>query len=181
MGPPGLFFKPLSFSHPDYINVLTNALESKPRLFADDACLITSVDTLSVLGLHKNMNAELERLQVWCSVNELTTNLTKTCILIAPPKLKRNINLHSEHRISNHFPIETVSSVKHLGVYLDDELNFKEHIKLSENKVARLIGITCKLKQMFPEKNLSSTVLCSYPSDPSAWNNYLRDYLSLLP
>ena len=43
-----------------YINDLTNALQSKPRLFADDTCLITSADTPTVL--HKKINAELERL-----------------------------------------------------------------------------------------------------------------------
>ena len=56
--------------------------------------------------------------------------------------------------ISNHFPIKTVSSVKYLGECLDNELNFKEHIKLLESKVARSIDIMCKLKQMLPEKNL---------------------------
>ena len=120
-----------------HINDLTNALQSKPRLFADDTCPISSADTLSVL--HQKINAELKRLQVWCPVNELTINLSKTCIRIVPPKSKRNINLQSEHMISNHFPIKTVSSVKYLGVYLDDELNFKEHIKLLESKV-RLLG-----------------------------------------
>ena len=56
--------------------------------------------------------------------------------------------------ISNHFPIKTVSSEKYVGMYVDDELIFKEHIKLLESKVARSIGIMCKLKHIFPEKTL---------------------------
>ena len=93
---------------------------------------------------------------------------------------KLAIRTHDKQPLPN-FPIKTVSNVKYLGVYLDNELNFKEHIKLLESKVARSIGIMCKLQQMFPEKNLASTLQCTYPSDPNVWNNYFWGYLSLLP
>ena len=110
-----------------YINDLTNALESKPRLFADDTCLMISADNLP--SVQNKIIAELQRLHIWCSVNKLTINLSKTSILIVPPKLNRNINLQPRHIVSNNIPIDIVNSVKYLGVYVDHQLNFKDHIK----------------------------------------------------
>ena len=95
-----------------YSNDLTNALESKPRLFADDTCLMISADNLP--SMQNKIIAELQRLHTWCSVNKLTINLSKTSILIVPPKLNRNINLQPRHIVSNNIPIDIVNSVKYL-------------------------------------------------------------------
>ena len=39
---------------------------------------------------------------------------------------------------------------KFLGVYLDEELTFREHIQYVSNKVSKLTGLMYKLKQFFP-------------------------------
>ena len=44
-----------------------------------------------------------------------------------------------------------VDSAKYLGVVIDNELNFKEHIKIMEGKVARSVGKLSKLKHFFPQ------------------------------
>ena len=52
---------------------------------------------------------------------------------------------------SNGSAINIVDSAKYLGVVIDNELNFKQRIKIIEGKVARSVGILSKLKQFFPQ------------------------------
>ena len=63
-----------------------NALESEPRLFADDTCLF--VKGVNPEQLEISLNAELHHLQLWCSVNKLSVNPAKTYIVIIHPVLK---------------------------------------------------------------------------------------------
>ena len=55
---------------------------------------------------------------------------------------------------SNDNPINIVSSTKYLGVFIDNKLNFKEHILTLENKIARSVGILSKVRYNFPLKTL---------------------------
>ena len=50
--------------------------------------------------------------------------------------------------------IKIVSSAKYLGVFIDDKLNFQEHIKHLETKVSRSVGIFSKLKNYLPKHAL---------------------------
>jgi len=61
-----------------YINELHFALKSSPILFADDTCLLVKSPNLEQL-LNK-INEELLNLRMWCCVNKLTINPTKTNI-----------------------------------------------------------------------------------------------------
>ena len=67
-----------------HINDLHNALESEPRLFADDTSLLVKGSSPEQLEI--NLNAELHHLHLWCSVNKLSNNPAKTNIVIIPPK-----------------------------------------------------------------------------------------------
>ena len=46
--------------------------------------------------------------------------------------------------------IKVVSSAKYLGVFINDKLNFQEHIKYLEKKFSRSVGILSKLKNYLP-------------------------------
>ena len=110
-----------------YINDLHNSLESEPRLFADDTCLLVKGSNSEQLKL--NLNAELHHLHLWCSVNKLSVNPAKTNIVINPPKQIKapisHLNLSS-----NGAPVNIVCSAKYQGVVADNELNFHEQIKV---------------------------------------------------
>ena len=127
-----------------YINDLHNSLESEPRLFADDPCLLVKGSNSEQLEI--NLNAELHHLHSWCRVNKLSVNPAKTNIAIIPPKRIKAPIFHS-NLSSNGTPVNIVSSAKYLGVITDNELSFHEQIKLMEGKVARLVGILNNLKQ----------------------------------
>ena len=46
--------------------------------------------------------------------------------------------------------IKVVSSAKYLGVFIDDKVNFQEHIKHLEKKVSLSVGFLSKLKTYLP-------------------------------
>ena len=112
-----------------YINDLHDSLESKPRLFADDTCLLVKGSNSEQLEI--NLNKELHHLHLWCTVNKLSVNPAKTNIVIIPPKrIKTPI---SQLNIScNGTPVNIVSCAKYLGVIIDNEINLnKLFLKLS--------------------------------------------------
>ena len=131
-----------------YINDLHNLLKSETRLFADDTCLLIKGSNSQQLEI--NLNAELQHLHLWCSVNKLSVYTAKTNIVIIPPKRIKapisHLNLSS-----NGTPVNIVSSAKYLGVIIDNELNFHEQIKVMNGKGARSVGILNKLKQSLPQ------------------------------
>ena len=96
-----------------FVNDLHNALESEARLFADDMCLLVKGSNPDQLKV--NLCAELHHFCLWCSVNTLSINSTKSNIVIIPPKRTKarlsHLNLSSSRTLIN-----IVSSTKYLGV-----------------------------------------------------------------
>ena len=123
---------------------------SQPRLFADDTCLI--VKDSNCEQLQTKINVELQNFHQWCCVNKLSINPTKTNVIIIPPKQTKVTISPNLSLISNGSPVNIVDSAKYLGVIIDNDLNFKQHIKMLEGKVARSVGILTKLKYIFPQK-----------------------------
>ena len=145
-GPQGSSLGPLFFLV--YMNDLNFALKSQPRLFADDTCLI--VKGLNPEQLQIKINSELQNLHQWCWVNKLSINTSKTNIIIISPK-QTNATIPHPHLTSSGSSINIFDSAKYLGVVIDNELNFKQRIKIMEGKVARPVGILSKLKHFFPQ------------------------------
>ena len=131
-----------------YINYLHNSLESEPRLFADETCLLVKGSNSEQLEI--NFNAELHYLHLWCSVNKRSVNLAKTNIVIISPK-RNTVAISHFNTSSNGTPVNIVSSAKYLEVMTDNEFNFHEQIKITEGKVARSVGILNKPKQTLPQ------------------------------
>ena len=100
--------------------------------------------------LQIKINSELQNLHQWCCINKLSINPSKTNIIIIPPE-QTNATIPHLHLISNGSAINIVDSSKYLGVVIDNKLNFKQHIKMIEGKVARFVGILSKLKHFFSQ------------------------------
>ena len=67
-----------------YINDLGNCTLVKPRLFADDMCLVHSADTID--NLSKLVNQDMVNVSNWMQANRLCINSEKSNLLIIPPK-----------------------------------------------------------------------------------------------
>ena len=69
-----------------YINDLPNCVESVPRLFADDICLLVRASTIN--QLEKQLNLELTEIYNGMVANILTLITSKSHALIISPKLR---------------------------------------------------------------------------------------------
>ena len=89
-------------------------MNSTPRLFADDTCIIAN--SSSILKLEQHLNLKLNNIASWISVNKLTLNPTKSFALIVSPKSKNNnsITMNLSHQQCK---IEVVKCVKYLGIH----------------------------------------------------------------
>ena len=91
-------------------------------LFADDTKIFCS--DVNILDLCKNVSLELDKLNIWFAVNKLSLNVSKTnFIIFGNRKYKGEVEIKI-----NDISIERVYSTKFLGVLIDHQLNWKEHI-----------------------------------------------------
>ena len=57
--------------------------------------------------------------------------------------------------------IKRASTMKSLGVLLDDNLSWKEHIKYIENKIGKNIGLTYRAKPFLDKESLLVLLILS--------------------
>ena len=84
------------------------------------------------------------------------------------PIKKDDIPLCLPKLIINNYEIHIEESIKFLGVLLDQHLTWKEHIKLTENKIAKNIGILYKARPYLEIR----AFLCLYNSCIHSYLNY---------
>ena len=71
-----------------YINDLRNCSNALTfRIFTDDTNVFASARDLKVL--EKTVNSELKKVKIWCDVNRLSINFTKTNFMIIKSKIKK--------------------------------------------------------------------------------------------
>ena len=138
--------------------------------------------TIRYLLRTNKCNKEMNKLLIWFRANELQINSEKSSIIVIPSKL--NAQAANLSIFYDECPINCFETSKYLGVNLDNKLNFKSHICIIENKVARSVGILSKLRYLFP----SSALLLLYYSlihphllfSLPLWGNANQSYLNRL-
>ena len=60
----------------------------------------------------------------------------------------------SKHLLISTEQVERVGSIKFLGVLLDEHLSWKEHIRYTENKIAKNIGLLYRAKPFLGKHSL---------------------------
>ena len=109
--------------------------------------LILFADDTNIFGQHKNLqqlitmlNDELLCLSKWFAANRLSLNIKKTNYIIfssSRKKIPTNLpNLNINGNVN-----ERVRYAKFLGIYIDDHLDWSEHIQQITSKVAKNVGI----------------------------------------
>ena len=112
--------------------------------FADDITVCLEGNDLT--QMFEVMNVELRKVDNWLCANKLSLNLDKTAFMIYSNKNK-NID---DAIIIRDQTISRVRSTKFLGIIIDDELRFVDHIGLVCSKVAKSSGILRKLLGILP-------------------------------
>ena len=105
------------------------------QAFADDVLLICSASSINRLTevMHDSLNTIIE----WGSENKLIFSPEKTQALAFSPKARR------APLVINGNTINYSSSIKVLGIYIDDKLNFNEHIKYITSKAQKIFKRIC--------------------------------------
>ena len=158
-----------------YVNDFKNTSSVlDPIMFADDTNLFYTHSNIQ--KLFSMMNEELASINQWFTLNKLSLIAKKyiySCF--NKPSKKDDIPLMlPKLTISNHV-IERQEFIKFLGVLLDENLNWKEHIKHTENKIAKNLGILYKART-FLDRNALLLIytnlhkLCQY-----SLGQYLQD------
>ena len=107
-------------------------------LFADDTNLFYSHKNLEIL--HQTANHELCKVANWLEANKRSLNVSKTQFIILKAKSKKKP--HKFEIQINKQIIEHVNSTKSLGLIINKELSWKQHIKQVETKISKMTG-TC--------------------------------------
>ena len=112
------------------------------HLFADDANLFYSNRNLEIL--ESDINAEIDNVYAWLCANKLSLNIEKSnFVLFHPPQ--RKITQHFHLAIASK-TIKQTNCIKYLGIYIDSNLNWKQHTEYIAKKIRRSIGLLSKLR-----------------------------------
>ena len=128
-------------------------------LYADDKNLISPlrsfystlpINNASIERVSDQINIELSTyIQEWLNINKLSLNVKKTKFMIFH-HYQRNMNNIIPTLKMNSETIENVSEFNFLGLTIHEHLNWKPHIQKISNKIARTLGIMCRLKNFLP-------------------------------
>ena len=148
--PQGSILGPLLFLV--YINDLLNRLKSNVTLFADDTSLFTIVKDKNESA--NILNDDVQLISNWAYKWKMLFNPD-------PKKPAQEVLFSRKSQIQNHptlslnnIQVERSTDHKHLGVILDEKLNFKEHSNTAISKVNKGISLIKKLRHTLPRKSL---------------------------
>ena len=129
---------------------------------ADDTTLIDSHKDLTTLATR--FNEELVNIVHWLNANRLSLNIDKTNFMVFTPKNKNNVK---PNIMINGSHIDQVKKAKFLGVIIDCNLNWTDHIKHVTQKISKGIGIIIKARKYFNREtllNLYNTLILPFIS-----------------
>ena len=109
-----------------YVNDLPNCLNhTTARMFADDTSISYASD--SAKELQNVINTELKGLSDWLTTNKLSLNIVKTEFMVVGSRQRiKTLNNEIDIEINGNM-VNQVTSVKSLGVHLDNHLMWSEH------------------------------------------------------
>ena len=124
-----------------FINDLPNATKFNVKLFADDTFL--SLSSLDFEELKIEANKEIKKIYIWLVANKLTLNISKSKFMIITKNRRCTQNFQLK---INRKKLERCRSYKYLGLFVDENLNWKIHIKHLVKKLSNACGIISKLR-----------------------------------
>ena len=123
-------------------NVLTD-------MYADDTTLYFIHKSLE--AIERNLQTALNELNIWCKNNGMVLNTAKTKVMLITTKQKRKGLGNADIDLNyNDDQLQTISSSKILGVFVDNNLCWSEHVKHITKKIASNVWLLSKIKTYLP-------------------------------
>ena len=151
--PQGSILGPLLFLI--YMNDIVNYVTCDIRLFADDTCIFDINDNADVS--FSKLNSDLVSLQGWAKQWCISFNPSKTVYM----HMNRKTNMLPHAPLYFNGTVLTyVDSHKHLGVFLDDKLNWERHITYIIDKVSNRLNAMRRVQFVLPRTCLETIYKC---------------------
>ena len=136
--PQGAILSPLLFSV--FMNDIVSATSARTNLFADDTS--TFVCDTSLPAVERRLQVAVSNLEAWFNTWGLSVNISKSAVMVmSTEQSPKWINIQI-----NGSSIPQVRSHKHLGLLLNDQLNWSDHVTYIVNKTSKKIGLLRRLK-----------------------------------
>ena len=122
-------------------------------LYADDTCfLLNGKDYMNLVTF---LNCELDKLYTWLCANTLSLNVQKTYFMVFH---RAKMNIVSPIDVTmNNCCVKKTDSLKYLGVIIDHQLNWTQHIAHVKNKFSKSIGIMYRARTYLTKNSLYYT------------------------
>ena len=152
-------------------------------MFADNTNLFPShknIDTLFAI-----MNVELENISTWFKSNKLSLNVDKTKWSLFNPLSKRQFLPQTlPYLLIEDINIKREHVTKFLGVFIDEDLSWKQHIEILSSKISKSIDILYKSRDVLSKQCLNQlyfSFIHSYVNYANiAWASTSKSTLKLL-
>jgi len=142
-----------------YVNDLPKCSSFSTKLYVDDTYLCLAHSDLKQLKLM--VNNELINVDEWMGLNKLFINNAKSLYFLMgklfnkAEEEKRNFKIHI-----NNVVLHRKTSVKYLGVLLDEYLNWTSHVKSLKSKLSFASSMIYKIRNFVPINALRIIYYC---------------------
>ena len=154
--PQGSVLGPLLYSIYVY-NLHRANLSAQYFSFADDTVLVYT--GTSERTLNSDINADLKSYLNWLYSNKLKINIDKTKYIVFKQKNKDVFNM--DLKIKDTL-LQQVSEIKYLGLIVDEQLGWYEHINHIKEKIVPMIPVLFKCRNYLTKKT-KNNVLYIFP------------------
>ena len=164
----------LNFGTPTLSYLCLN--HSKVIVFADDTTIFSS--SKSIHSLYKNVNSDLAELSNWFRANKLALNVNKSNYMLFRSNATLDTHVGDILKIGPD-KIEHKTSCKFLGIIIDNQLRWNDHINYINMKISRSVYILKSVKHVLPSK-LLKTLLYNGTAVSYIWHHFVGFDLPML-